>query len=73
MNSNAEERGGHRENQNWVIYCPENLRKKRRFLEIAVQRDAGGAEKTKKLGCLLPGNLRKKRRFLEMVVQRNTK
>jgi hypothetical protein len=37
MNSNAEGRGGRRENQNWVVDCPENLRKERRFLKIAVQ------------------------------------
>jgi hypothetical protein len=34
----AERRGGAEKTKNWVVDCPENLRKKRRFLEIAVQR-----------------------------------
>jgi hypothetical protein len=33
--------GGTEKTKTWVVYCPENLRKKRRFLEKAVQRSQG--------------------------------
>jgi hypothetical protein len=53
MDSSAEGRGGRRENQKLGCLLPGNLRKKGRFLEIAVQNCGGWAEKYQKAGCFV--------------------
>jgi hypothetical protein len=40
----AEDAGGAEKTKNWVVYCRENLRKRRRFLEIVIQKNRGYAE-----------------------------